>query len=113
MWARLSAEGVALPRLSVQDSDDLFAYLLVQQMWSHQAIMEKAVTKKQRGWVELTGQDLTDVSMYLRNLPQNNKAPAEFSLPEPASGEASFQATLPLCHKDSTPLDKRLGNHDV
>jgi mono/diheme cytochrome c family protein len=162
MWARMSADGVPPPRLTVQDSDDLFAYffslrffenlgeaergkyvfvtkhcadchslrepsegpgdavtnwmslgdatLLVQQMWNHQAAMEKAVTKKQKGWVELTGQELTDLSLYLRNLPQNQKAPADFSLPEPASGEEAFKATCSGCHKGSLALDKRLAN---
>ena len=163
MWARMSAEGAAIPRLSVQESDDLFAYffsvrffevpgeaergryvfvtkhcadchslsepsqgpgdavsnwkslgdpvLLLQQMWTHQAAMEKAVTSKQKGWVELTGQDLTDLSLYLRNLPQNRKPRAEFSLPDPASGEEPFKATCAGCHKGgSMSLDKRLGN---
>jgi mono/diheme cytochrome c family protein len=163
MWARMSAEGATIPRLTVQDSDDLFAYffsvrffevpgeaergryvfltkhcadchslsepsqgpgdavsnwkslgdpiLLVQQMWNHQAAMETAVTQKQKKWVELTGQELTDLSLYLRNLPQNKKRPVDFSLPDPASGEEPFRATCAGCHQgNSMALDRRLGN---
>ena len=84
--------------------------LLVHDMWDHVEAMQNALAERKRGWVTLSGQELTDLSLYLQNLPQIPKAPAEFSLPDPASGEAAFKATCIRCHTGSMSLETRLSN---
>ena len=84
--------------------------LLVHDMWDHAEAMQNALAERKRGWVTLSGQELTDLSLYLQNLPQIPKAPAEFSLPDPASGETAFKATCIRCHTGSMSLETRLSN---
>ena len=48
--------------------------LLVQQMWNHSGRMREAFARKSLSWQQLTTQDLTDMLLYLRNLPET-KAP--------------------------------------
>ncbi len=84
--------------------------LLVHDMWDHAAAMQTALAQHKHGWVTLTGQELTDLALYLKNLPQLPKAPDEFSLPDPSSGEAAFQATCVSCHNGSMSLETRLSN---
>ncbi len=84
--------------------------LLVHDMWDHLDAMQSALAGRKRGWVMLTGQEITDLSMYLQNLPQTPKTEAEFSLPDPASGEAPFKATCATCHTGRLSLETRLSN---
>lgn len=84
--------------------------LLVHDMWDHAGAMQNALAKHKRGWVTLSGQELTDLSLYLRNLPQLPRAPEGFSLPDPVSGEAPFKATCVRCHNGSMSLETRLSN---
>jgi mono/diheme cytochrome c family protein len=162
MWTTMACKGLNPPQLSVQDSDDLFAYfysvrffdhpgeaergkrvfeekrcsgchsltdsskgpgkpvsewtafgdpvVLVQQMWTHSGQMTKALTEHKRGWIALTGQDLTDLTVYLQNLPQTRKPTVQFSLLDPASGKDLFESVCAGCHKGNLTLDKRLEN---
>jgi cytochrome c2 len=84
--------------------------LMVHDMWEHVDAMKGALDQRKRAWVTLTGQELTDLSVYLQNIPQTPKSPAEFSLPDPASGEAPFKAICARCHTGSLSLDARLSN---
>jgi len=84
--------------------------LLVHDMWDHVDAMQNALTERKRGWVTLSGQELTDLSVYLQNLPETPKMSANFSLPDPASGEEPFKATCSGCHKDALSLESRLSN---
>ena len=84
--------------------------LLVHDMWDHVEAMQNALAERKRGWVTLSGQELTDLSLYLQNLPQIPKTPGEFSLPDPASGEPAFKATCIRCHTGSMSLETRLSN---
>lgn len=84
--------------------------LLVHDMWSHVEAMQGALRERKRGWVTLSGQEVTDLSVYLQNLPQTPKTQAQFSLPDPASGEAPFKAICAGCHKGSLSLETRLSN---
>lgn len=84
--------------------------LLVHDMWDHVDAMKDALQQRQRAWVILNGQELTDLSVYLQNLPQTPKMQTEFSLPDPASGEQAFDATCARCHTGALSLDARLSN---
>lgn len=84
--------------------------LLVHDMWDHAAAMQSALAQHKHGWVTLTGQELTDLALYLKNLPQLPKATEEFSLPDPASGQAAFKTTCVRCHNGPMSLETRLSN---
>jgi mono/diheme cytochrome c family protein len=84
--------------------------LLVHDMWDHVEAMQNALAERKRGWVTLSGQEMTDLLLYLQNIPQTPKAAAEFSLPDPASGEAAFKATCIGCHSGSMSLETQLSN---
>ena len=47
--------------------------LLVHDMWDHVEAMQGALSSRKRLWVTLSGQELTDLSVYLQNLPQTPK----------------------------------------
>ena len=161
MWGAMAAKSITPPQLSVQDSDDLFAYflsirffdhpgeaergkqvfdrncsachslkapgpgpgnpvsqwtvfgapaLLVQEMWNHSGQMSKAFAEHKRKWVMLTGQDLSDLTVYLQNLPSSHPASLNVSLPDPASGKDLFESVCRGCHQASLSLDNRLEN---
>jgi hypothetical protein len=43
---------------------------LAGAMWNHGATMREEFAKRNMKWPELTSQDLTDLLVYLRNLPE-------------------------------------------
>jgi mono/diheme cytochrome c family protein len=81
---------------------------LVEDMWNHASVMQRAVQQKEHQWVMLTGQDLTDLTVYLQNLPSQRGEKASFTLPDPASGREPFEKNCAQCHTGSLSLDKRL-----
>lgn len=177
MWPALRAKKIAIPKLSDQDSEDVFAYLysrmffnqpgdagrgaaifeekgcsachslstaytvekggkppapnqgpgaavelwnsvsdpvlLVQEMWNHASRMKDAQASMHVAWVQVTGQDLLDVSAYLNSLPVIHAGPGRFSLPEPGSGRVLFEARCAVCHQGTLTLEKRLANQTL
>jgi mono/diheme cytochrome c family protein len=83
---------------------------LVEDMWNHATVMHRAVKEKEHQWVMLTGQDLTDLTVYLQNLPSQRGETASFTLPDPASGRAPFEKNCAPCHNGSLSLDRRLSD---
>ena len=83
---------------------------LVQQMWNHSAAMKRELEKRKDLRVTLTGQELTDLTLYLQSIPPHRGAPAALTLPDPASGRPLFEANCTQCHKQSLSLDRRLAN---
>ena len=82
---------------------------LVQKMWNHAAAMKEAYAKKGVAWPQLTGQDLSDILVYLRNLPQTRKRAAEFYYEAAAGGEQIFQAKgCNKCHALQQNLEVRI-----
>ena len=53
--------------------------VMVQQMWNHSGRMHEAFARKHIAWQELTTQDLTDMLVYLRTLPETKHLVARFS----------------------------------
>ncbi len=165
MWSAMAAKSMSPPHLSVEDSDDLFAYflsirffdhpgeaergkavfdrkgcsschslkesgsgpgkpvsqwtvfgdpvLLVSEMWNHSGQMSKAFAEQKRKWVTVTGQDLSDLTVYLQNLPGSQKATANVSLPDPSSGKELYESVCTRCHTASLSLDNRLENQTL
>ncbi|HUJ20188.1 MAG TPA: c-type cytochrome [Bryobacteraceae bacterium] len=86
--------------------------LLVQQMWNHSVRMREAFARKKIGWQELTSQELGDILVYLRTLPQTKDLATRFSYTSGTGGEAIFQSKgCVKCHTGKLSLDDRL--HDL
>src|SRR2546422_817933 len=47
--------------------------LLAEAMWNHAANMRQAFADQKLAWPEITGQDLSDMLVYLRNLPATRR----------------------------------------
>jgi Cytochrome c len=63
--------------------------LLVQQMWNHGGKMRAAFAEKKLAWVRLNRQELTDVVVYLQDLPETRAVARTFQL-EPGIAERSY-----------------------
>lgn len=84
--------------------------LLVSEMWNHSGQMAKAFSEHKRKWPTLTGQDLSDLTVYLQNLPGTQRASGALSIPDPAEGKDLFEGVCMKCHQASLSLDNRLEN---
>jgi len=166
MWAAMKRENLTIPRLSPEQSADLFAYfvsaryferagdagrgkhlfdskhcaechgitdsraagappvakwesladplVLAQQMWNHGAKMTAAFTERRIGRPRLTPQELTDVLVYLRNLPQTRQLATNFSFSQSGSGAQIFHSKgCAECHTGKLALEPRLHNQTL
>ncbi|HZT28409.1 MAG TPA: cytochrome c [Bryobacteraceae bacterium] len=83
--------------------------ILVQAMWNHAANMRAAFAQKKIPWQQLTSQELTDILVYLRNLPETRNLPAGFEYPPAQGGDALFQSKGCIkCHVGRLALENRL-----
>lgn len=73
--------------------------VLVQQMWNHGAQMRQAFAAKNLKFVPITAQELTDILVYLQNLPETKGLAAQFEFPPPGTGEKLFESKgCAMCH---------------
>jgi mono/diheme cytochrome c family protein len=79
---------------------------LAGKMWNHAPQMKAEFAKRKIAWPELTSQDLTDMLVYLRNLPGARAAKAEFALAPAGSPQLLKEKGCADCHKDG--LQNRL-----
>jgi mono/diheme cytochrome c family protein len=80
---------------------------LARAMWNHAPKMREEFAKRKLDWPSLTGQDLTDLIVYARNLPGAKPAPPQFSPASPETGETLFQVKgCAACHKGDLDLSK-------
>jgi len=85
--------------------------VLIEQMWNHQALMKGAMADKHITWPRLTSQELTDMLVYLQNLPQTRNADLFLILPNPDEGASVFtDKGCAECHKDALALESRLAD---
>ena len=85
--------------------------VLVQQMWNHSGRMHEAFARRHIPWQELTTQELTDMLVYLRTLPETQQLAARFAYTSGQGGEAVFQSKGCIkCHTGKLSLDDRLHN---
>ena len=85
--------------------------VLVQQMWNHGPRMRQAYVERKIRWTPLTAQELTDILVYLQNLPETKSLSSEFQFPPSESGAALFQSKGCVeCHKGAMALEERLRN---
>src|SRR5262249_23749333 len=56
--------------------------VLAQQMWNHGAKMSAELARRKIPWQRLTAQELTDMLVYLQNLPETRKLSASVAFSE-------------------------------
>ncbi len=85
--------------------------VLAQQMWNHGAKMAAALAERKIARPVLTPQELTDILVYLRNLPETRQLASNFSFPLSGSGAEIFQSKgCAECHIGKLALESRLHN---
>jgi mono/diheme cytochrome c family protein len=82
--------------------------LLAERMWDHGAEMRAAFQTKGIKWPALTSQDLTDLLVYVQNLPENkDRTPGPTPAPS-GEGQALFKEKGCIgCHQGKLSLDNR------
>jgi mono/diheme cytochrome c family protein len=86
------------------------AIALTTAMWNHSATMGTELTRKGIKLPEITGQDLTDLLVYLRNLPAARDAIHTFQTTAGSGGKELFESKgCAKCHPgNDAPAARRL-----
>ena len=85
--------------------------VLAQQMWNHGGRMRQAYAERKLRWAPITAQELTDMLVYLQNLPENRALITAFSFPPSESGATLFQSKgCGTCHTGRLALEELLRN---
>jgi len=88
--------------------------VLAAQMWNHGAKMQSAMSEKKFGWTQLTAQELTDLLVYLQNLPETRNVPQNFEFPPAEAGAQLFQSKgCSGCHTGAMSLESLLRNQTI
>jgi mono/diheme cytochrome c family protein len=87
---------------------------LAQQMWNHGAKMRAAFAQKKLNWVPLTAQQLTDMLVYLQNLPETRNLAGQVKFQPSDSGAKLFESKgCAGCHTGGMALENRLRNQTL
>lgn len=87
---------------------------LAEQMWNHASRMREEFAKRKIRWIELDGQQLTDILVYLQNLPETRSLGGSLKIGESSAGEQVFQSKgCVACHTGAMALEKRLRNQTL
>ena len=82
---------------------------LTEAMWNHAPNMFAEFKLKQIPWPQLSGQDLTDLLVYLRNLPGTRQKPGGFETSTGGNGEAIFTSKgCAACHQSGSTFAPRI-----
>jgi len=88
--------------------------VLAQQMWNHGPKMREAFAARKLPWSRLTSQELTDMLVYLQNLPETKGKTAAFQIPPAEDGAKVFQSKgCANCHGGATALENMLKNQTL
>lgn len=88
--------------------------LLVEQMWNHGPAMRAAYAQRKFAWTAISGQELTDILVYLQNLPETRALPHHFEIPASDGGEQIFQSKgCAGCHSGAMALERLLKNQTL
>jgi mono/diheme cytochrome c family protein len=83
--------------------------LLAEAMWNHAANMREAFTRHKISWPSISGQDLTDMLVYLRNLPATRQGGFRLETSAGDTGAALFKDKgCAGCHTGKLDLRPRL-----
>jgi len=81
---------------------------LAESMWNHAERMKQEFARRGIAWPQLTAQELSDVLVYLRNLPATRTTPARIRSTSGDKGEALFQSKgCGGCHTGDLDLRSR------
>lgn len=84
---------------------------LIAAMWNHAATMQQQFAAQGIAWPQLTSQNLTDMLVYLRNLPATRNVSAGVQINAGENGQALFQSKgCAACHAGALALEPRLKN---
>src|ERR1035441_6129260 len=79
----------------------------------YQVVWRAEFSKKKLAWGKLTGQELTDMLVYLQNLPETRNVARTFSFPPSDSGEKLFSSKgCTECHVGKRALEVLLKNQN-
>jgi mono/diheme cytochrome c family protein len=82
---------------------------LTQAMWNHQQTMGAALVVKRIPWPRLSGQDLADLLVYLRNLPGTREKHGVFETTAGMNGESIFKSKGCFgCHSGYASLARQI-----
>jgi mono/diheme cytochrome c family protein len=88
--------------------------LLAQEMWNHSARMREAMAKKNLSWPQITSQELTDLLIYVQNLPETKGRKPEFAPASAETGRLLFDLKgCQECHTGRLSLERRFVNRTV
>jgi mono/diheme cytochrome c family protein len=88
--------------------------VLAQQMWNHGAKMQAAMTQKKIAWTQITAQELTDLLVYLQNLPETRNISQNFEFPAGNEGAQFLQAKgCTGCHTGKMTFEALLKNQTI
>jgi mono/diheme cytochrome c family protein len=83
--------------------------LLAEAMWNHSANMRQRFAQREFAWPEVTGQELTDLLVYLRNLPATRQMAWRLETGAESNGQALFESKgCAGCHVGKLELAPRL-----
>jgi mono/diheme cytochrome c family protein len=89
--------------------DSLGQLEIVNALWNHAATMRQEFANKKLSWPELTTQDLSDMLVYLRNLPSAPNANPRMETTSGANGQTLFDSKgCAACHSGKSALTSRL-----
>lgn len=84
---------------------------LAERMWNHTPEMQKALAERNREWPLLSGQEMTDLLLFLRSLPDTRGTEFTFALPSGSMGKQLLASKGCLqCHTGPKALEGRLGS---
>jgi len=82
---------------------------LAAAMWNHRASMQAAAAETRMRLPELSEQDLSDLLVYVRNLPGTREQGGKFETTSGADGEALFRSKGCIaCHRAGSELGRRI-----
>ena len=87
---------------------------LVQRLWNHSPEMRKALEARKRPWPVLSSSELTDLLIYVQNLPQVRSKVLTSNLPTGSGGKVLLASKgCTGCHKGRAALEGRLGGQTL
>jgi mono/diheme cytochrome c family protein len=82
---------------------------LTEAMWNHAPNMFAEFKLRKISWPQLSGQDLSDLLVYLRNLPATRQKSGAFETSTGANGEAIFKGKgCEACHQSGSSFAPRI-----
>ena len=83
--------------------------VMAEAMWNHAANMRQAFAGQKLAWPDITGQDLSDILVYVRNLPGTRDSSSRLETVAGGNGQQLFESKgCAHCHTGKLELAPRL-----